>query len=171
MNNDTNRASRDRSATLAAVGAVGMAAVLLTLTGCSALTPYQKVQQQHFATYADAPTKGDLAWVMPKWVPSDAKDIDVRLDTEDPGYDIRFTSARGVDPTACTPLDDTHGGPAIPAEFLPETLPTDGLMTCGDGRATVRVGDAWYGWTTKTAIESGSGTDDTLRPSGSPSAG
>lgn len=139
-----------------------MAAVLLTLSGCSAIATFSTVQQRHYDTYADAPTKGDLAWVMPGWVPEDAKDIDVRLNTEEPGYDIRFTSAQGVDTTTCTPLGDPHGGPAIRASFLPRQLPTTGLLTCGDGRATVQDGGTWFGWTTKQAIPSDS--NSTLRP-------
>lgn len=163
-------AGAERSALLAGLGAAGMAAILLTLTGCSALAPYAKEQQKHYDTYADAPVTGDLAWKMPTWVPEDATDIDVRLHTEEPGYDIRFDSATGVDTAKCTPLDGAFGGPAIGADFLPEHLPTSGLKTCGDGRAMAEIDGAYYGWTTKHALPGD--TTGTLRTqTEAPSAG
>jgi hypothetical protein len=154
----------ERSALTSGLAVLGMGLIVATLTGCSLLAPYQKEQQQHYDTYSDAPSKAnseDLAWSMPTWVPEDAEDIDVRLDTEEPGYVIAFDSAQGVDTAACTPLDGPHGGPAMSAGFLPDTLPKTGLLTCGDGRATAEVDGRWYGWTTKDAIAADA--NDTLR--------
>ncbi|MBF4591096.1 hypothetical protein [Curtobacterium sp. VKM Ac-1395] len=154
----------ERSALTSGLAVLGMGLIVATLTGCSLLEPYQKEQQQHYDTYSDAPSKADsedLAWFMPAWVPEDATDIDVRLDTEEPGYVIAFDSASGVDTAACTPLDGPHGGPAMSAGFLPDSLPTTGLLTCGDGRATAEVDGRWYGWTTKEPVAAD--TNDTLR--------
>ncbi|MCY1696167.1 hypothetical protein [Curtobacterium sp. SL109] len=154
----------ERSALTSGLAVLGMGLIVATLTGCSLLEPYQKEQQQHYDTYSDAPSKADsedLAWFMPAWVPEDATDIDVRLDTEEPGYVIAFDSASDVDTAACTPLDGPHGGPAMSAGFLPDSLPTTGLLTCGDGRATAEVDGRWYGWTTKEPVAAD--TNDTLR--------
>lgn len=156
--------SSDRSAFTAAAATLGMALIGVTLAGCSVIEPYMPEQQKHFDTAADAPSKAnseDLAWFMPSWVPEDAKDIDVRLDTSDPGYAIAFTSASGVDTASCTAVDGTKGGPAMSADFLPGALPTSGLATCGDGRVTAEVDGRWYGWTTREAIAGGG--NDTLR--------
>ncbi|MFJ3383727.1 MULTISPECIES: hypothetical protein [unclassified Curtobacterium] len=163
----TSRASAtERSAVTSALAVIGMGLVVLTLTGCSVIAKQMPQQQQHYDTYADAPSKAnseDVAWFMPSWVPEDAKDIDVRLDTSDPGYVIGFTSASGVDTDACTPVDGAHGGPAMRAGFLPKTLPTTGLVTCGDGRITAEVDGRWYGWTPEEPVPATS--NDTLRTS------
>lgn len=160
--NDTART--ERSARTAAASALGLALIGLTLAGCSVVEPYMPEQQEHWDSYSDAPSEADsqdAAWFLPAWVPEDAEDIDVRLDTSDPGYAIAFTSATGVDTAACTALDGPHGGPAMTAGFLPDDLPTTGLVTCGDGRVTAEVDGRWYGWTPAEPIATGS--DDTLR--------
>lgn len=154
----------ERSALTSAVGVLGMGVIVLALAGCSVVKPYLPEQQEHFATYADAPSKADsedLAWFMPKWVPADAKDIDVRLDTSKPGYVIGFTSADGVDTSACKSVDGAKGGPAMTAGFLPDRLPTTSLVTCGDGRLTTEVDGRWYGWTPIEPVASDE--NDTLR--------
>ncbi|WIB59409.1 hypothetical protein DEJ13_13270 [Curtobacterium sp. MCLR17_007] len=157
----------NRPATTTAVAALGMGAVLLTLTGCSFIQSFEPEQQRHYAASADAPSSAksdDAAWFMPSWVPDDAEDIDVRLRTKGPGYAIGFDSADGVDTAACTPLQGTFGGPAMTADFLPHDLPTTGLVDCGDGRATAEVGGRWYSWTTEEPLPvSTSDTNETLR--------
>lgn len=154
----------ERSALTSAVGVLGMGVIVLALAGCSVVKPYLPEQQEHFDTYADAPSTAnseDLAWFMPKWVPADAKDIDVRLDTSKPGYVIGFTSADGVDTSACKSVDGAKGGPAMTAGFLPDRLPTTSLVTCGDGRLTTEVDGRWYGWTPVGPVASDE--NDTLR--------
>ncbi|MDY0945709.1 hypothetical protein SOM11_06880 [Frigoribacterium sp. CFBP9039] len=159
---------RLRAGALAALGVAGIAA----LTGCSSMVSAaeealgsEQVQQRHYDTYADAPssrTSDDVAWFMPDWVPADARDIDVRLDTEQPGYELSFTSAEGVDLDACEPVDGDLGGPAMPTETLPQPLPTTGLVSCGDGRVTATVDDRWASWTTLEAVPGDDG-GSTLR--------
>lgn len=143
-------ARSERSALTSTVGVLGLGVIVLALAGCSVVEPYLPEQQEHYDTYADAPSTADsedLAWFMPAWVPSDAEDIDVRLDTSKPGYAIGFTSADGVDTSGCDPVDGAEGGPAMTADFLPDELPTTSLVTCGDGRLVTRVDGRWFGWT------------------------
>lgn len=169
MSIDTRPTTARRTLRITLAGAAALSALLLT-TGCSVIQDIvpNKTPQKHFATYSDAPRSGeskDMAFFMPEWVPADAEDIDVRLHASQPGYVIRFASQDGVDLAACTNLDGSYGGPAMTADFLPEDLPTKGLVTCGDGRVVAEIGDRWYGWTTKDAIP---GQDDsgTLRTDG-----
>lgn len=154
----------------AALGLTGLAVV--SLTGCSAVVGAaeralgaEQVQQRHYDSYADAPsssTSEDVAWFLPDWVPSDARDIDVRLDTQEPGYELSFTSAEGVDLDACEPVDGDLGGPALTPETLPQPLPTTDLVTCGDGRVTAEVDGRWLSWTTVEAVPGDDG-GSTLR--------
>lgn len=169
MSTDTHPTTARRTLRIALASSAALSALLLT-AGCSVLEDVipNKTPQKHFATYSDAPRSGeskDMAFFMPEWVPEDAKDIDVRLNASAPGYVIGFASKEGVDTDSCTPLDEAYGGSAMQADFLPEDLPTTGLVTCGDGRAVAEIGDRWYGWTTKDAIP---GQDDssTLRTDG-----
>ena len=157
-----------RAARLALVASAALSVV--ALTGCSAITDAAlaavgsaPVQERHFDTAVEAPrpsNSDDVAWFLPEWVPSDARDVDVRLHTSEPGYEISFTSADGVDLAACEPVDGDLGGPALEPEVLPDDLPTKGLVSCGDGRVTAQVGDRWLGWTTVEPVpgDDGSGT-------------
>ncbi|MCS6561775.1 hypothetical protein [Curtobacterium poinsettiae] len=162
MSTDTRPTTARRTLRIALASAAAVSALLLT-AGCSAIQDIvpNKTPQKHFDAYSDAPRSGeseDLAFFMPKWVPEDAEDIDVRLHVSQPGYVIGFASKDGVDVDDCTPVDESYGGTAMTADFLPEELPTKGLVTCGDGRAVTEIDGRWYGWTTKDAIP---GQDDT----------
>jgi hypothetical protein len=157
-------ARSERSALTSATGVLGMGVIVLALAGCSVIKPYLPEQEAHYDTYSDAPSKADsedVAWFMPAWVPADAEDIDVRLDTSEPGYVIRFSSADGVDTSTCEPVEGAKGGPAMTAGFLPDRLPTTSLVTCGDGRLTTEIDGRWYGWTPVEPVESGE--NSTLR--------
>jgi len=161
-------ARRLRAAATVALGVAGIAA----LTGCSTLVGAaekavgsEPVQQRHYDVHADAPssrTSDDMAWFLPDWVPEDARDIDVRLHVSQPGYELSFVSDEGVDLDACEPVDGDLGGPAMPAETLPQPLPTTGLVSCGDGRVTASVDDRWASWTTAEAVPGDDG-GSTLR--------
>lgn len=158
--------TRRRGALAAGLGLAALAAV--TLTGCSGAVDAAKsalgaeqVQERHFDSFADAPSSADstdLAWFLPEWVPSDARDIDVRLDTQDPGYELSFTSETGPDLAACTPVDGDLGGPALDPKTLPEPLPTSGLVSCGDGRVVAQVDGRWASWTTVDAVPGDDGS-------------
>jgi hypothetical protein len=162
--------TRRRGALAAGLGLAALAAV--TLTGCSGMADAAKsalgaeqVQERHFDTAADAPNSADstdVAWFLPEWVPADARDVDVRLDTQEPGYELSFTSATGPDLAGCTPVDGDLGGPALEPTTLPEPLPTSGLVSCGDGRVVAQVDGRWASWTTVDAVP-GDDVNSTLR--------
>ncbi|ROS57713.1 MULTISPECIES: hypothetical protein [unclassified Frigoribacterium] len=162
--------TRRRAALAAGLGVAALAVV--TLTGCSGAVDAAKsalgaeqVQQRHFDTAADAPSAADstdVAWFLPAWVPSDARDVDVRLDTQEPGYELSFTSETGPDLAACVPVDGDLGGPALDPATLPEPLPTSGLVSCGDGRVVAEVDGRWASWTTVDAVP-GDDVNSTLR--------
>jgi len=166
----TTTTTRRRGALAAGLGLAALAAV--TLTGCSGAVDAAKsalgaeqVQQRHYDAYGDAPSRADstdVAWFLPEWVPGDARDVDVRLDTQEPGYELSFASEQGPDLDSCTPVDGDLGGPALDPTTLPEPLPTSGLVSCGDGRVVAQVDGRWASWTTVDAVP---GTDDdaTLR--------
>lgn len=153
--------TRRRGALAAGLGLTALAAV--SLTGCSGMADLvsnqieasAQVQERHYDTYADVPSSADstdVAWFLPEWVPTDARDVDVRLDTQEPGYELSFTSETGPDLAACTPVDGDLGGPALDPTTLPEPLPTSGLVSCGDGRVVAQVDGRWASWTTVEAV-------------------
>jgi len=159
----STRSSSARRRTLRTAVAVGVAGLSgLALTGCGSVVGAvehalgsESVQQRHYDAAADAPdssTSDDMAWFLPSWVPDDARDVDVRLHTSQPGYEISFTSEEGVDLAACEPVDGDLGGPALEPELLPDVLPASSLVTCGDGRVTAQVDGRWYGWTTAEPV-------------------
>lgn len=124
MSTDTRPTTARRTLRIALASTAAVSALLLT-AGCSAIQDIvpNKTPQKHFDAYSDAPRSGeseDLAFFMPKWVPEDAKDIDVRLHVSQPGYVIGFASKDGVDVDDCTALDESYGGTAMTADFLPE---------------------------------------------------
>lgn len=176
--NDSTSATRASSSTTtrrcgALAAGLGLAALAaVTLTGCSGMADAAKsalgaeqVQERHFDTAADAPSSTDstdVAWFLPEWVPADARDIDVRLDTQEPGYELSFTSETGRDLAGCTPVDGDLGGPALEPTTLPEPLPTSGLVSCGDGRVVAQVDGRWASWTTVDAVP-GDDVNSTLR--------
>lgn len=161
---------RRRGALAAGLGLAALAAV--TLTGCSGMADAatsalgaEQVQERHFDTAADVPSSADstdVAWFLPEWVPADARDIDVRLDTQEPGYELSFASETGPDLAGCTPVDGDLGGPALDPATLPEPLPTSGLVSCGDGRVVAPVDGRWASWTTVDAVPGDDG-NSTLR--------
>lgn len=102
---------------------------------------------RHFDRRADAPTSGDLAFVLPDVVPQDARDITVRAGTEDPDakmYD--WISTSGVlDGGAC----DERETSAVTAPFdgsqWPEQVAEGQGLACGS--VFVReVSGRFYAW-------------------------
>lgn len=130
--------------------AAGLATALVTLpalTGC-ADELLRHVKTEHFDTFAEAPVDGDLAFVLPSFVPVEATDITVRVDTEQPDskmYDWRGAAA--VLPDDCQPAD----GPGAPVPFEASAWPRDVSSadgwTCGSRPLQLRqVGERSYAW-------------------------
>ena len=123
----------------------------VTLTGCSGIaTPRRarsapsRCSSATSTPTADAPPSADstdVAWFLPDWVP-DRRDrhVDVRLDTQEPGYEtLVHVGDRPRPRSLCTPVEGDLGGPALDPHVLPSTLPTSGLLSCGDGRVVAEV--------------------------------
>ncbi|MFD9407879.1 hypothetical protein ACFWBN_12820 [Streptomyces sp. NPDC059989] len=70
-----------------------------------------KEKGQRFATAADAPTRGDLAFVLPSWIPKDATDVRIRVRTTGGSKLIRFT-------LGATPLDGPQCAAGTPKQVV-----------------------------------------------------
>ncbi|MER7509145.1 hypothetical protein ACIP46_37685 [Streptomyces lavendulae] len=113
-----------------------------------------KEKGRHFATAADAPTRGDLAFVLPSWIPKDATDVRVRVRTTGEARLIRFTLGK-------TPLDGPQcavsapkkaGGPHLNARWWPGDTRSEERPECRDRyqyQVAVR-GRKVYAWTDGT---------------------
>ncbi|MFE0172444.1 hypothetical protein ACFWZ2_09020 [Streptomyces sp. NPDC059002] len=158
---------------LAAAGAVAVAAPALknsSLMPDAVSEHVFKEKTRAFATAADAPTKGDLAFVLPDWVPRDAKNVKVKVKTTGGAKLIRFTltdagagagaGAGGVrlpEGKACGAGAPHVGGPELDASWWPDRTPVGARAECGDHyqyRVAVR-GDTVYAWTNGEVSASG----------------
>ncbi|MFD4633272.1 hypothetical protein ACFVYR_25340 [Streptomyces sp. NPDC058284] len=153
---------------LVAAGTVAVAAPALK---DSALMPdvvsehVFKEKTKSFATAADAPTKGDLAFVLPRWVPKDAENIKVKVKTTGAAKLIRYTlgdagagSGDGGARSGGVPVDrgvacgvgaPRIGAPKLDASWWPDRTPSRSRTECGDSYAyRVAVhGNTVYAWT------------------------
>lgn len=114
-----------------------------------------KEKTKSFATAAGAPTKGDLAFVLPAWIPGDARNVKVKVKTTGGAKLIRYTlvgrdrdgrTERGAHCGAGAPR---VGGPELDASWWPDRTPSRSRTECGDLH-TYRVavdGDTVYAWT------------------------
>ncbi|MEU6993009.1 hypothetical protein ABZ953_20415 [Streptomyces sp. NPDC046465] len=179
----------------AGIGKKKAGAVVLIVTGClvaagtvavaapalkdSALMPDAvsehvfKEKTKSFATAADAPAKGDLAFVLPAWIPKDAENVKVKVKTTGEAKLIRFTlgagdrgdrgdrvargdrverggagawAGRGAD---CGAGASRIGEPKLDASWWPDRTPTRSRTECGDFhqyRVAV-LGNTVYAWT------------------------
>ncbi|SDQ70368.1 hypothetical protein [Quadrisphaera sp. DSM 44207] len=101
----TRPTSPTRRARLLAACCAG-GALALTASGCGVSELITEEKARHFDTVADAPTSGELAFVLPDVVPDDATDITVRVKTTAPdlkAYD--WVSASGELPADCAPAE------------------------------------------------------------------
>ncbi|MET8689528.1 hypothetical protein ABZV77_35520 [Streptomyces sp. NPDC004732] len=154
---------------LAALGTVAVAAPAFK---DSALMPDAvsehvfKEKTKSFATAADAPApgseKGDGGFVLPSWIPKDAKNVKVKVKTTGEAKLIRFTVG-GTGPGAgkgCGGAEEPRGeargearglvgAPRLDAPWWPDRTPRDARAECGD-RYQYRValqGNTAYAWT------------------------
>ncbi|KPI34012.1 hypothetical protein OV450_1231 [Actinobacteria bacterium OV450] len=113
-----------------------------------------KEKSKHFATTADAPTRGNPAFTLPSWVPKDATDIRIRARTTGEAKLIRFTlGATPLDGPQCTtgaPRD--LGGRRLDAKWWPHGTRAEERPDCRDYyqyQVAVR-GKRVYAWTDGT---------------------
>lgn len=75
---------------------------------------YQE-KARRFATAADAPTRGDVAFALPTWIPRDATDVRIRVRTTGEAKLIRFTLGP-------TPLDGPQCAAGTPQQLATPDL-------------------------------------------------
>ncbi|MBT2470519.1 hypothetical protein J7E97_22255 [Streptomyces sp. ISL-66] len=113
-----------------------------------------KEKGKRFATAAQVPTRGELTWVLPDWVPKDATDVRIKARTDGQARLIRFT-------LGATPLDGPQCSAGTPkkspktvlaAKWWPADTRAEERPDCRDYyqyQVTVR-GKEVYAWTDGT---------------------
>ena len=105
------------------------------LSGCSTIDEYGFHEKElSYASWDDAPTRGDLAFVPADFVPHDATDLRIRTKTDGTGKLYRFETATGLDPELCTPSPIEKVTP-LDAGWWPEEVPAEGTMCAPDWNA------------------------------------
>ena len=113
-----------------AVTAVGLVAIV-TLSGCATIEEYGFHEKElAFATWGDAPTRGDLAFVPAEFVAHDATDLRIRTKTDGTGKLYRYETASPLDLELCTPSAIEKTTP-LDASWWPDGIPAEGSM-CGE---------------------------------------
>ena len=122
--------------------------VLLTASGCGVSDLISHVKSEHFDTRTDAPTSGDLAFVLPDVIPADATDITVRVNTEDPNARMfDWESVSGQLPADCRQGDPTSVPGPFDAGAWPKQVLESEELACGPNPIHVRrVSDRFYAW-------------------------
>ena len=117
-------------------------ALSLAVSGCEAIS---HVKSEHYKTRSEAPTHGDLAFVLPDLIPADATDITVRVNTEAPDDKMyHWKSVSGALATGCRPEPATAAQPFDPKAWPKAVLKADGKLCSG---YHVRAVDGqYYGW-------------------------
>ncbi|MFJ2771161.1 hypothetical protein [Streptomyces sp. NPDC087300] len=140
---------------VAAAGAVAVAAPALrnsSLVPDAVSEHVFKEKTRAFATAADAPTEGDLAFVLPEWIPREASNVKVKVKTTGAAKLIRFTLPAGERLTPedrCGADRRSAAAPELDAPWWPDRTPGGARAECGDHyqyRVAVQ-GDTVYAWT------------------------
>lgn len=137
-----------RRAEHAALTTVIIAGVATT-SGCGVASSIGSVithvESRHFETYDAAPTRGNLAFVLPHQVPHDATDVSITVATDNASVKAyAWTSATepGKDCTAAP--EGAKPAPENPKGF-PDDLKTVNAVVC-DGLVEVRDSQRTYAW-------------------------
>lgn len=113
-----------------------------------------KEKGRRFATAADAPSRGELRWALPDWIPKDATDVRIRARTNGEARLIRFTlGATPLDGPQCTAGTPKKAGkPVLAAKWWPGDIRAEERPECrGAHQYQVAVrGKRVYAWTDGT---------------------
>lgn len=122
--------------------------VVAALLGMSACAQVQHIEQRHFDTRAEAPTSGDLAFVLPDYVPDTATDITVRVGTTDPAakmYDWAATQFEA--PADCQKVSAEDAADPFDPAAWPQAARSGPTLRCGDKPVYLRfVAERVYAW-------------------------
>ncbi|TBN57747.1 hypothetical protein EYE40_10310 [Glaciihabitans arcticus] len=126
--------------------ALGAAAVLtVSLSGCSFVEELATHEKElSYDSWADAPARGDLAFVPADFIPHDATDLHIRTQTSSTGKLYAFEAETPLDTELCTP-GVLSGTPPMDTEWWPEEIPTDGLV-CAPDFQVFEVDGVTYGF-------------------------
>ncbi|MET3983875.1 hypothetical protein [Streptomyces sp. PvR034] len=138
---------------LATVGVIAVAAVALPNLPPNPVTDMVNARlfnnaEKTFATAADAPKQGDPAFVLPDWIPQDAKRVKVKAHTTGDAKLIRFTLGRtpmGGSPCADAPTQS--GAPKLAAKWWPKDAGSKASPECRGRYHVVVRGQKVYAWT------------------------
>lgn len=132
---------RHRNLLLGSASAVAVAA----LSGCTFFQDTFQVGQREFTydTAAEADASGE-AFRFQGFLPDDATDVRLIAQLDGDESVMRWTSPTPFRSEHCT-AEAITTEPEIDADWLPETLPSDGFA-CGTSWVVVRDGDTQYAW-------------------------
>lgn len=134
---------RPRPITVAVASAA--AALSLALTGCATVNEYAFHEKElSFASYSDAPQRGDLAFVPAAFIPADATGLVIKTQTNGTGKIVMFESDTPLDPSVCQ-VANIGGDVPLDASWWPEKVPTTGVMCEPDWNA-FELDGVTYGW-------------------------
>ncbi|MFJ7272614.1 hypothetical protein ACIQV3_39295 [Streptomyces sp. NPDC099050] len=93
-----------------------------------------KEKERSYPTAADAPQKGDLAFVLPRWIPQDAREVRVKVKTTGSAKLIRFSlGATKLGSDTCGHNRPSVGAPRLDAPWWPSDVPEDkAVPRCSD---------------------------------------
>ncbi|MDR6865834.1 hypothetical protein J2Y69_000419 [Microbacterium resistens] len=142
---------------VALAGVTSLAAV--ALTGCAQISEFvSKTKTVDYATVAASksdPNHESMILRVPDWVPEDATSIKISiLETDDPGYLLRWTSKTGIGDKVpgCEAAPDTAPTPSpFTLDWWPTTVPSEDHQVCDRGMEIARDKDVWYAWQAKPA--------------------
>ncbi len=127
--------------------ALGMAAILLTLSGCAAVDSVAYGRAE--STYA---TANDLAQAhdeAPAWMPADARDITRVVSTRAQAESLMFSSTDGL--AGCEDVERLSA-PTMEIASAPDVYAIDRVAVC-DEWAVAKSDGTYYAWTPATEAE------------------
>ena len=117
------------------------------LSGCGVSDRLSHEETRHFDARADAPTKGMIAFAMPEWVPADARDITMDVQTQGKGKNLSLRSDTAELASRCESQTSATTQKPIPEpQGWPTTVQTEAGAQCGEWRVVV-AGERLYAWT------------------------
>lgn len=122
--------------------AIGMLAILVTLSGCAAVD--NLAHGQSSATYSNAQEFAQADGGAPGWLPADARQIETVSSTRaDDTASVVFVSDEGV--SGCEDVDRVSA-PTMEIESGPDVYAIDRVAVCGDW-AVAESDGTYYAWT------------------------
>ena len=128
-----------------ALAVTAAAVIAVSLSGCSFIEEIATHEKElSYDSWADAPKRGDLAFVPADFIPNDATDLHIRTQTDSTGKLYAFESETPLDTELCSPAV-ISGTPTLDAEWWPDEIPTDGYL-CAPDFQVFEVDGVTYGF-------------------------